>query len=239
MSYNKFNKARSQNTGNQNNFFNCHLNAVGYLNSLQEMEGPKGKFMVANFCALEGRSDDPTHRYFNLTLTEKMADLLVGFWDEINGEQKCFANLRIGNMEFTPFVYPQNHRLAGQMGVNCSGRLLSIQSLSIDKQKVDLEQFAPVAPPPYQKPQQQNARNHAPAPQGQGYRPNEEYFDETSEQWSDAPAPAYPAPTQQPRQTAPNPSRVPAQNGYQRQPPAQAPRNGAQQRGHAGPQRSH
>lgn len=253
MSYNntnkKFNKGRnggnSQNNGNQNTFFNCHLNAVGYINSLQEFDGQNGKFLVAQFCALEGRSDAPTHRYFNLTLTEKMAELLYGFWDEINGEQKCFANLRIGNMEFTPFQYPQDHaKYPGQLGVNCTGRLLSIQSLTIDKQRVDLEQFAPAPQPSHQKPQQQhqqhqqqNAPNQAP----RNYRHDAQNTmrpadhgqcngHEEGGNWQQgAQAPQYPSRVvaqRQPRQDAPNPRPAPVQNGYQRQ--GQAPRsNGA------------
>lgn len=245
MSYNnsKFNGRKgnsNKNSNQQNNFFNCHLNAVGYINSLRECEGQSGPFLVAQFCALEGRSDAPTHRYYSLTLTEKMAELLCQFWDEINGEQKCFANLRIGNTEYTPFQYPQDHaNYPGQLGVNCTGKLLSIQSLSIDKQKVDLGQFEPAQQQPYQKQQapqgkgyQQQAQNHAP-----------QYANEfASGEWEEQPVHAQPAPAA--RQAVPNPGRAPAQNGYQRQPQGrphgQAPRtNGAGQRGYQGQQRSH
>lgn len=254
-------KGKHNNRNNQNsNFFNCHLNAVGYINSLREHEGPNGTFLVAQFCALEGRSDAPSHRYFNLTLTQGMSDLLGQLWDEINSEQKCFANVRIGNMEFTPFAYPADHKYSGQLGVNCTGRLLSVQSLSINKQRIDLDQFGASQQSGYQQSRpQQNGNGQTPQHHGQGHNQHaqDEYFDEMMEEqhWQeDAQAPSYqqapgyqPAPVQQPRQAAPNPgnpSRAPAQNGYQRQPQgkphARAPRsNGAQQRGYQGQQRSH
>lgn len=243
-------KGNSRNNQNSN-FFNCHLNAVGYINSLREFDGPNGSFLVAQFCALEGRSDAPTHRYFNLTLTQGMSDLLVQFWDEINSEQKCFANVRIGNMEFTPFAYPADHKNAGQLGVNCTGRLLSIQSLSINKQRVDLDQFGVPQQSGYQQQPRPQQNGNSPTQQhhghGQNHNAHGEYFDEMAgdQHWQEeAQAPTYqPAPVQQPQHAA-NPGRGPAQNGYQRQPQgksfSQAPNfKGARQNGFQGQQRSH
>ncbi|HRH77545.1 MAG TPA: hypothetical protein PK129_09390, partial [Cellvibrionaceae bacterium] len=125
------------------------------------------------------------------------------------------------------------------------------QSLSINKQRVDLDQFGVPQQSGYQQQPRPQQNGNSPTQQHHGYGQNHnapgEYFDEMAgdQHWQEeAQAPTYqPAPVQQPQHAA-NPGRGPAQNGYQRQPQgksfSQAPNfKGARQNGFQGHQRSH
>ena len=47
------------NTTSENKYFNLHVNGIGYLSNIRQVNGPKGQFLTAVINALSGPADNP------------------------------------------------------------------------------------------------------------------------------------------------------------------------------------
>lgn len=128
------NNQYAQNNQQQAQFFNLHLNAVGYINGFKW--NSEGGFAIIEFCGLEGPSEKPEYRFFSLVMTEAVAEIIGQYAQAIMAEAKVFASLRIAKWEPKPFIYPEGHQLAGQLGVSNFGTVINLQSLTINGQRV-------------------------------------------------------------------------------------------------------
>lgn len=125
-------------------YFNVHTEALGYLNGLREIAPQSGQqfepFWVTTFCMLEGDPQNPTKKYININIVNKnLVDVLLNFEGEINSDQvSVFANARLASLDAEPFVFGQNSKTPGALGINWSGKMISLNYLKVGDEVIDL-----------------------------------------------------------------------------------------------------
>lgn len=141
---------RNQNTRNRNSnnnakirYFNAHTEAFGYINGIREVSPQNGQdfapFWVTTFCMLEGDPQNPVKKYINMTIVNlKLVDVLLEFEQELNSDVSVFANARIASLSAEPFVYGDNSKHVGQLGINWSGKMINLLYLKVGDQVIDL-----------------------------------------------------------------------------------------------------
>lgn len=142
---NRNNNARNGNNSNAKiRYFNAHTEAFGYINGIREVTPQPGQkqfdpFWATTFCMLEGDPQNPVKKYINITIVNpKMVELLLEFEQELNSEVPVFANARLASVNAEPFVYGDNSKSAGQLGINWSGKMISLLYLKVGDQVIDL-----------------------------------------------------------------------------------------------------
>jgi Protein of unknown function (DUF3577) len=139
------NQGQGQYQGNpqqqESSYFNIHTNAMGYLNKVEMVQGSNGDFIVVNFGALEGASDKTVTTFINLTVPAKQAEGIIRtFWNDINNPQvKVFASVRIAGLSAAPFIFSEQSKTPGALGVNFSGKLINILSLKVGGNIINLD----------------------------------------------------------------------------------------------------
>lgn|GEM_PF-4755194 len=133
-------QGRSNSQQNDTTFFNLHTIAMGYLNRVEMIPGNNGDFMVLNFGALEGPSNNTETKYINLTVPAKAAlEIINSFWDDINDPNvKVFASIRIAGLTATAFEFGPQSKTPGVLGVNYTGKLINMLSLKVGNDTIDL-----------------------------------------------------------------------------------------------------
>jgi hypothetical protein len=179
-----------QGRGNQQQqdttFFNLHTIAMGYINRVEMVQGNNGDFLVVNFGALEGPSNNTETKYINLTVPAKAVEAII----------KVFASIRIAGLSASPFEFGPQSKTPGKLGVNYTGKLINMMSLKVGHDVIDLEggdsshenqnydqghdagYVPPQAPRNQQQApqyQQQAPRQQGPAPKNNGYAPKQQY----------------------------------------------------------------
>ncbi len=123
-------------------YFNAHLEGMGYLNNIREIQGKSGTFVSVQFCMLEGKPDSVEKIYISLTVpADDVKDLLTQHWDAINSgdeDSKVYAGLRLSHFRAEPFMYGANSAKSGQLGVNYSARAIKVMHLKVGSQTIVL-----------------------------------------------------------------------------------------------------
>jgi hypothetical protein len=125
-------------------YFNAHTEGLGYLDSLVEVTPKPGQtfaaFWTAVFCMLEGNPKEPEKLYVSLTVpADKALDVLKPYLADINNQTiKVFAGLRLAKFRGVPFMYGDNSKTPGVLGINYSARLISVIYLKVGDSVIKL-----------------------------------------------------------------------------------------------------
>lgn len=149
---NNFNRQNSRNNNRDNNrsngnirWFNAHTEGCGYINGLRHVTPKQGQtfepFWASTFCMLEGDPANPTQKYINVTIVnDSVLDILLGFEDAIaSGQVTVFAGVKLSNMEATPFVFDDNSKTPGELGINWSGRIINLFYLKVGDEVINVK----------------------------------------------------------------------------------------------------
>jgi hypothetical protein len=126
-------------------WFNAHTEACGYLNGLKEITPKAGQdfkpFWVSTFCMLEGNPEKPRKTYISINIVNpKVVDILKPYANQLNADSsKVFVTARISDISVEPFVYGDNSKNAGQLGVSWQANLISLIALKVGDFSVDLK----------------------------------------------------------------------------------------------------
>jgi len=139
-------KSSSSNSKKSSNndvrYFNVHVEAMGYLNSLEFVPTNDGGFDKVQFCMLEGNPNEPEKIYVSVIVKNDQAlEILKEFEGDINERTiPVFAGLRLAKLRAQPFEYPRGHDQAGQLGINYSARLIKLMYLKVGDHVVQLSE---------------------------------------------------------------------------------------------------
>ncbi len=127
-------------------YFDLHIQGLGYLNRIREISPKRGKpFLACTIAALNGPTDAPEYRYFDVTVSGSEAQRLVNqYADAVEQEQKVLIGFRLGDLWADVFRYSHGEK-AGKTGVSLKARLLFISWIKVDGQLV--YQAQPKTPP--------------------------------------------------------------------------------------------
>lgn len=118
-------------------YFDLHTQGLGYLNRIREVTPSRGKaFLACTIAALNGPTEAPEYRYFDVTVCGAEAQLLVNRYAEaVHQGRKVLMGFRLGDLWTDLFRYRRGDK-AGKTGVSLKARLLFISWIKVDGQLV-------------------------------------------------------------------------------------------------------
>lgn len=122
---------------NEKSYFNLHITGLGYLNRIREVTPRKGDaFLACDIAALNGPSDSPEYRRFDVRVSGSEAQHLVRRCEEaVEAERKVLIGFRLGDLWADTFTYSKGKR-AGEQGVSLKARLLFVSWIKVDGELV-------------------------------------------------------------------------------------------------------
>lgn len=128
-------------------YFNLHVNGIGYLNRIRwvnvQGRGRRSEpFLACSIAALRGASNDVQYTYFDLKVSGQDAiDLVEKLQDQVNQRRKILVSFRIADLYAHPYereARDQNGHPTGkrEQAALIKGRLILINSVKVDGQLV-------------------------------------------------------------------------------------------------------
>jgi hypothetical protein len=110
---------------------------LGYLNRIREVTPRKGEsFLACDIAALNGPSDAPEYRRFDVRVSGTEAQHLIRRCSEaVEADKKVLIGFRLGDLWTDTFTYTKGER-AGQPGISLKARLLFVQWIKVDGEMV-------------------------------------------------------------------------------------------------------
>jgi hypothetical protein len=121
----------------EKSFFDLHITGLGYVNRIREVTPRKGDpFLACDIAALNGPSDAPEYRRFDVRVSGSEAKHLIRRCeDAVKAERKVLIGFRLGDLWTDTFTYTKGKR-AGEQGVSLKARLLFVSWIKVDGQLV-------------------------------------------------------------------------------------------------------
>lgn len=122
---------------NEKSYFDLHITGLGYLNRIREVKPKKGDaFLACDITALNGPSDSPEYRRFDVRVSGSEAQHLVRRCEQaVEAERKVLIGFRLGDLWADTFTYSKGKR-AGEQGVSLKARLLFVSWIKVDGELV-------------------------------------------------------------------------------------------------------
>ena len=117
----------------EKSYFDLHVTGLGYVNRVREVKPRKGDvFLACDIAALNGPSDKPEYRYFDVRVSGADAQHLIRRCkDAVDAEKKVLIGFRLGDLWPDLFTYTKGKR-QGEAGVSLKGRLLFVSWIKVD-----------------------------------------------------------------------------------------------------------
>ncbi|MCP1463301.1 STY4534 family ICE replication protein [Pseudomonas sp. S3E17] len=114
-------------------YFDLHTQGLGYLNRIREVTPSRGKsFLACTIAALNGPTQAPEYRYFDVIVCGAEAQQLVNrYANAVNRGQKVLMGFRLGDLWTDLFRYNRGEK-AGKTGVSLKARLLFVSWVKVD-----------------------------------------------------------------------------------------------------------
>ena len=125
------------NPSSEKSYFDLHITGLGYLNRIREVQPRKGDaFLACDIAALNGPSDSPDYRRFDVRVSGSEAQHLIRRCQQaVEAERKVLIGFRLGDLWADTFTYSKGKR-AGEQGVSLKARLLFVSWIKVDGQLV-------------------------------------------------------------------------------------------------------
>ncbi len=114
-------------------YFDLHTQGLGYLNRIREVTPSRGKtFLACTIAALNGPTEAPEYRYFDVTVCGAEAQQLVNRYAEAVAQgHKVLLGFRLGDLWTDLFRYSRGEK-AGKTGVSLKARLLFVSWVKVN-----------------------------------------------------------------------------------------------------------
>ena len=131
----------------QSNFFNLHVEGVGYLNRVRVIKPKNGQeFIACTISAMRGSADDVGYTKFDCRVSGAQAQEVVRMLEEdVAAERRVIVGFRLADIYPELFTFEKGEN-KGQPGVAIKGRLLRVKFAKVNGVAVDL----PESPAPTQ-----------------------------------------------------------------------------------------
>ncbi len=121
------------NTTSENKYFNLHVNGIGYLSNIRQVNGPKGQFLTAVINALSGPADNPVYVRFDTTVVgENTVSLVRRCIKAVDEDKKVLTGFTLSNLASDIFTLTKGEH-AGEQRVSLKARLLLTGLKSVKK----------------------------------------------------------------------------------------------------------
>ena len=129
------------------NFFNLHVEGVGYLNRVRVIKPKNGQeFIACTISAMRGSADDVGYTKFDCRVSGAQAQKVVRMLgDDVAAERRVIVGFRLADIYPELFIFEKGEN-KGQPGVAIKGRLLRVKFAKVNGVAIDL----PESPTPAQ-----------------------------------------------------------------------------------------
>jgi hypothetical protein len=146
------------NAATQTNHFNLHVSGIGYLNRVRWVQpkqaGRKAQpFLACSVSALRGNAEAPDYTYLDLRVSgQEAAELVEKCMEDVDQNRKVVISFKVGDIY--PHLYERDVKVEGrktgekEMACLIKGRLLLINTITIDGERVYSRQAEDEAPAP-------------------------------------------------------------------------------------------
>ncbi|EKI3875838.1 DUF3577 domain-containing protein [Escherichia coli] len=140
------------NATSENKYFNLHVNGIGYLSNIRQVNGPKGQFLTVVINALSGQADNPVYVRFDTTVVgENTASLVRRCIKAVDEDKKVLTGFTLSNLASDIFTLTKGEH-AGEQRVSLKARLLNIDWIKIGKDVVYKAEKNQSTPPGNEQP---------------------------------------------------------------------------------------
>jgi hypothetical protein len=129
----------------QANYFNLHVEGVGYLNRVRVIKPKNGQeFIACTISAMRGSADDVGYTKFDCRVSGAQAQKVVRMLeDDVAAERRVIVGFRLADIYPEIFTFEKGEN-KGLPGVAIKGRLLRVKFAKVNGVSVDLpESSAP------------------------------------------------------------------------------------------------
>lgn len=120
----------------QSSYFNLHIDGLGYLSNIREINTATGSFLSCTINALHGSTEKPEYTRFDVTVSGKQASSLIRrCQNAVNEEKKVLIGFKLSNLTADVFTLTKGNH-AGESRAALRARLIKISFIKVGQNMV-------------------------------------------------------------------------------------------------------
>ncbi|HCC5836626.1 STY4534 family ICE replication protein [Citrobacter farmeri] len=120
----------------QSSYFNLHIDGLGYLSNIREINTATGSFLSCTINALHGSTEKPEYTRFDVTVSgQQTSSLIRRCQNAVNEEKKVLIGFKLSNLTADVFTLTKGDH-AGESRVSLKARLIKISFIKVGQNMV-------------------------------------------------------------------------------------------------------
>ncbi|EBG0215184.1 DUF3577 domain-containing protein [Salmonella enterica subsp. enterica] len=120
----------------QSSYFNLHIDGLGYLSNIREVNTATGSFLSCTINALHGSTEKPEYTRFDVTVSGKQTTSLIRrCQNAVNEEKKVLIGFKLSNLTADVFTLAKGDH-AGESRASLNARLIKISFIKVGQNMV-------------------------------------------------------------------------------------------------------
>ncbi|EBD9555639.1 DUF3577 domain-containing protein [Salmonella enterica] len=120
----------------QSSYFNLHIDGLGYLSNIREINTATGSFLTCTINALHGSTEKPEYTRFDVTVSGKQTSSLIRrCQNAVNEEKKVLIGFKLSNLTADVFTLTKGDH-AGESRASLRARLIKISFIKVGQNMV-------------------------------------------------------------------------------------------------------
>lgn len=120
----------------QSSYFNLHIDGLGYLSNIREVNTATGSFLSCTINALHGSTEKPEYTRFDVTVSGKQTSSLIRrCQNAVKEEKKVLIGFKLSNLTADVFTLTKGDH-AGESRASLRARLIKISFIKVGQNMV-------------------------------------------------------------------------------------------------------
>lgn len=120
----------------QSSYFNLHIDGLGYLSNIREINTATGSFLSCTINALHGSTEKPEYTRFDVTVSgQQTSSLIRRCQNAVNEEKKVLIGFKLSNLSADVFTLTKGDH-AGESRASLKARLIKISFIKVGQNMV-------------------------------------------------------------------------------------------------------
>lgn len=120
----------------QSSYFNLHIDGLGYLSNIREINTATGSFLSCTINALHGSTEKPEYTRFDVTVSGKQTSSLIRrCQNAVNEEKKVLIGFKLSSLTADVFTLTKGD-YAGESRASLKARLIKISFIKVGQNMV-------------------------------------------------------------------------------------------------------
>ncbi|HAT3636810.1 TPA: DUF3577 domain-containing protein [Raoultella ornithinolytica] len=118
----------------QSSYFNLHIDGLGYLSNIREINTATGSFLSCTINALHGSTEKPEYTRFDVTVSgQQTSSLIRRCQNAVNEEKKVLIGFKLSNLTADVFTLTKGDH-AGESRASLRARLIKISFIKVGQE---------------------------------------------------------------------------------------------------------